>query len=237
MTRSLSALMPVRNTQSSLQATVLEYLEVLPELTRDFEVVIADDGSVDETIEVADELATRFPQVRVVRHATPLGRLSAIESALGASIGEVILLKDEDCRLPINEVHKLWQAMDEHDVAVAHVATAPESRWPGWQAVAGTTVGFQMIRRRVVEPILQSLHDQGTLLAALRERGDSWYEMEIGDYSPPGKTSRAAVLARHLLTRTLGQPRHTRPDPASGSSTAPKRPNYLTKIKDFALGE
>ena len=82
MEYSLSALLPVHNAQATLAATVHEFLEILPEVTPRFEVVIADDGSTDATIEVADELATCYPQVSAVRHARRLGRVAAIRTEL-----------------------------------------------------------------------------------------------------------------------------------------------------------
>jgi len=237
--RSLSVLLPVRDAQSSLAAMVQEFLEVLPELTRDFEVVIADDGSADATIEVADELATCYPQVKVVRHATPLGRVAAIRTALERSTGEILLVRDEDCGLPAGEIHRMWRALDEHEVVLGRPGSPPESRWAAWRTPrAAGRGGLQMLSRRVIGPILGSLQNQATLLAALSQQGHVWHEVETA-HRIPGRVARQAPgLARQLLGRKAGQPsRPERSDAPSSGGSGPRRPNYLTRLKDFALGE
>lgn len=92
--RSLSILLPVRDDQSTLAATVQRLLEVLSDLPGPFELILIDDGSRDATIEVADELATRYPQVSAVRHAEPRGQEAAIESGLARSSGDIVLVRD-----------------------------------------------------------------------------------------------------------------------------------------------
>lgn len=158
MEAPLSILLPVRNCQSTLSRTAEQILEVVGELNRRFELVIIDDGSTDATIEVADELAARYPQVSAVRHSAPLGRTAAIHTGLRRSRGQVVL-------------------------------------WEEAQGLAPSQ--------------LQSL------LPAARA------------------TSRVADAS-------LAEKRHGASEPAAtprAASSRPKRPNYLDKLRDLALGE
>lgn len=95
MERSVSVLLPVCNRQSTLAAQVQRTLEVLSDASVGFQLIIIDDGSTDATIEVADELASYYPQVTAVRHAIPLGRDAVIRTGLEQSRGQVVLLEDE----------------------------------------------------------------------------------------------------------------------------------------------
>ena len=73
--------MPVRNAENTLRGEVESLLEVLPELTDRFEIIVVDDGSSDHTWEAAAELSRKFPQVRVMRNEHPLGRAAALDAA------------------------------------------------------------------------------------------------------------------------------------------------------------
>ena len=50
MNRSLTVLLPVRDAQSTLAATVAQVLEMASDLNERFELLIIDDGSSDATM-------------------------------------------------------------------------------------------------------------------------------------------------------------------------------------------
>lgn len=95
MQRSLSVLLPVKDAQATLSASVHEILDLATDTVDRFEVLIIDDGSTDATSEVAHELTRYYPQVRVLRHGTPLGEEAAIRTGLSRSQGEVVVMQDE----------------------------------------------------------------------------------------------------------------------------------------------
>jgi glycosyltransferase involved in cell wall biosynthesis len=92
--RSLSVLFPVRDAQATLTASVHEILDVATDAGGPFELLIIDDGSADATSEVAHELTRHYPQIRVVRHAKPLGREQAIHTGLRRSQGDVVVVHE-----------------------------------------------------------------------------------------------------------------------------------------------
>ena len=71
---SLSVVLPVHNAETTLTHNVYELLDVLPEIATRFEILIVDDGSTDQTEEIAHELARCLPPgTRRATRAAPGG--------------------------------------------------------------------------------------------------------------------------------------------------------------------
>jgi hypothetical protein len=111
--QSVSVFLPVRNAQSDLESQVEQLLDLLPELSGRFDVLIIDDGSTDETIDVARDLALRYPQVEAVRHAVPKGIDEAIQTGLEYSVSDVVLVQTDEGPMDPHEVRRLWAMGDE----------------------------------------------------------------------------------------------------------------------------
>jgi glycosyltransferase involved in cell wall biosynthesis len=128
--RSLSVLLPVRNVQSSLSASVHEILDVVAELTGRFELVIIDEGSTDGTWDVARELAQLYPQVRLLRdhvqsHVGASLRDSNRVSAFGseaqaprerrghvrAARGDLVIAHNGSSPIDAQEIARLWRSL------------------------------------------------------------------------------------------------------------------------------
>jgi hypothetical protein len=92
----LSVLLPVKNVQETLTATVHEILELISECTKDFELLIIDDGSTDATSEMLMEITRAYPQIRALCLARSQSRESLLRRALTASRGDMVLLCEEE---------------------------------------------------------------------------------------------------------------------------------------------
>ena len=92
--QTLSVVLTVHNAEKTLAAHVGRMLDVLPDLTSRFELLIVDDGSTDQTEEVAHELARDYPQLRVARHPRRLGSDASAKTALENTTGEIVILHD-----------------------------------------------------------------------------------------------------------------------------------------------
>lgn len=108
MKKSLSIVMPVHNVQSTIAAEVDRLLEIVADLTTQFELMIVDNGSTDGTEEVVYELTCRFPQVRSRRFTPQKGKATAIDLGLAAAKGEVVIIQDMERRLTSDDIHSLW---------------------------------------------------------------------------------------------------------------------------------
>src|SRR5262245_40610739 len=110
----LSVLVPCLNEAANLPGLVERLHAALqaPALAPT-EIVLVDDGSIDETRSCVAALAGRFPGLRSVRHDRTRGIPAAWRTGHAASRGEWICTIDADLQYQPEEIPRLWQALRE----------------------------------------------------------------------------------------------------------------------------
>lgn len=125
MKSQLSIIMPVRNIQDSLAMHVAEMLELLPELTASFELLIVDDASEDRTEEVGHELTRRYPQVRWLRLTRRSGVAEAVRMGMEHTDGEVIFVQSPTERPKAQQLSELWKLRNDDEILVTQTQSYP----------------------------------------------------------------------------------------------------------------
>lgn len=113
---SISVFFPCYNEQGNVARTVQNALDVLENLKADFEVIIVDDGSRDDTAKITDEIAAQNNRVKVVRHPTNLGYGAALQSGFKAAKKEFVFYTDGDGQFDIKEMPPLLPLMEKFDI-------------------------------------------------------------------------------------------------------------------------
>jgi dolichol-phosphate mannosyltransferase len=97
-----------------------------------YELIVVDDNSPDRTWEVAQELISQYPQLRVMRRIEERGLSTAVIRGWQAARGEVLGVIDADLQHPPELLLKLWgEIVRGGDLAVAsrHVEGGGVSDW------------------------------------------------------------------------------------------------------------
>lgn len=115
-TNSISVFFPCYNEQANVQQTINKALEVLKKLGLDYEVIIVNDGSKDDTGKIADSIVRQNPDVKVVHHKTNLGYGAALRSGFKAATKKLVFYTDGDGQFDINELPPLLPLMKECDI-------------------------------------------------------------------------------------------------------------------------
>src|SRR6185369_10910146 len=79
----------------------------------DLEVIVVDDGSSDQTADVAEEFAARDPRVRLVRHELTRGVAAARNTAITHARGEWIAPLDADDAFVATRIETLLKLAGE----------------------------------------------------------------------------------------------------------------------------
>jgi glycosyltransferase involved in cell wall biosynthesis len=91
----VSIVIPVYNEEGILHAAVVDLRERLAPFGWQYEIVLAENGSRDGTIAVADELAHKYPEVRRISVGSPNYGL-ALRAGILAARGELVLCDEID---------------------------------------------------------------------------------------------------------------------------------------------
>ena len=102
----LSIVIPLKNEADNVDFVTEAIVAACAELAP-YEVIYVDDGSTDATAARVLALAERFPQVRLVQHATSGGQSAAVHSGVTLARGSVICTLDGDGQNPPSEIPKL----------------------------------------------------------------------------------------------------------------------------------
>jgi len=113
---SISVFFPCNNEQENVGPTVEKAIMVLEELNADFEVIIVDDGSCDDTEKIAADIADRDDRVKVVRHRRNLGYGAALQSGFEAATKELVFYTDGDGQFDLGEMPPLLELMARYDI-------------------------------------------------------------------------------------------------------------------------
>jgi dolichol-phosphate mannosyltransferase len=117
-TMALSVVCPAHNEQDNLRQLVREIGAALDLSGIEYEIVIVDDGSTDDTPELLPQLLAQWPRLRAIRMKhTPSGRgngqSAAFHAGFRASRGELIAVMDADLQNDPADIPALLDVMKQ----------------------------------------------------------------------------------------------------------------------------
>lgn len=99
----LSVLIPAFNEQQRIEPTLECFVAFLDASGWQYELLVADDGSSDDTAAVVERCSARHKAIRLLRGAGNQGKGAALRRAAAASDGEALVYCDAD--LPVDPSH------------------------------------------------------------------------------------------------------------------------------------
>jgi glycosyltransferase involved in cell wall biosynthesis len=140
---ALSLVFPVCDEAENLGQLLDQALELAPRLASDFEIVVVDDGSRDESAAIAASRGLGEPRLRLVRHASNRGYGAALRSGLREARGELVFFSDADLQFDLEELATLLAHARDFDI----VAGYREPRRDPWGRRLLAAVWGALVRR------------------------------------------------------------------------------------------
>ena len=197
---SITVFFPAYNDAGSIRSLVEAALTVLPTLTDEYEVLVINDGSMDATASIIDELSRRHPAVKAIHHHRNLGYGAALRTGLRHASKDLIFYTDGDGQYDVRELATLHHRMTARvDVVNGYKIKRSDNRarrligWAyKWMArllfrlpIRDVDCDFRLMRRSAVQQI-ELTSSSGAicveLVHKLRGAGSRFAEVPVHHY-------------------------------------------------------
>lgn len=132
---SLSVFFPCYNEQDNITRVVQQALGVLDGLGGDYEILIVNDGSSDNTGQLADALAAENKNIKAIHHPKNRGYGAALQSGFRAATKALVFYTDGDGQFDMKEMPPLLDLIKKCDIVSAYRLDRQDSlmrRINGW---------------------------------------------------------------------------------------------------------
>jgi glycosyltransferase involved in cell wall biosynthesis len=165
MRPSISVFFPCYNDARTIGGLVERADSVLATLADDYEIIVVNDASPDDSAAVLRELAARLPRLVVVTHETNRGYGGALRSGFARAGKELVFYTDGDGQYDVGELPILLMLLtdDTHFVNGMKMTRHDPpyrvfignlhrflTRWAFWLPITDVDCDFRLIRRTIV---------------------------------------------------------------------------------------
>jgi glycosyltransferase involved in cell wall biosynthesis len=215
---SISAFFPCYNDAKTIGDLVVEAERQLRELTHDYEIIVVNDGSRDESAAVLSALSTQVEHLRVVTHPVNRGYGASLRSGFEHSTKELVFYTDGDGQYDVREIPILLMLLtDDTHVVNGMKMTRHDpphrvffgnlhrfaTRWSFWLPINDVDCDFRLIRRSVLEKLRLS-SSSGSICVELvkqaQRAGAQFREVSVHHYARRSGVSEFFTPRRILHT-------------------------------------
>ncbi|MCK5161504.1 MAG: glycosyltransferase family 2 protein [Candidatus Aureabacteria bacterium] len=117
---SVSVVIPAHNEEKILENAVLHTMKTFQSLNLDFEMIIVDDRSTDKTGQIADSIASCYPNIYCFHHGTNQGSGGAFRTGIAHAVKKYVMFVPVDNPLDIEDMEAYLPRMNVCDIVVGY---------------------------------------------------------------------------------------------------------------------
>ncbi len=116
---SITIAIPAYNEEENISTVVRDTLKKLPKYFKDYEIVVIDDGSSDETGEIVDKIALKNKNLRVI-HQKNQGFSKAMITGIRAAKKEFVAYMPADGQFMVDDMRHCFEVLKDSDLILGY---------------------------------------------------------------------------------------------------------------------
>ncbi len=146
---SLSVILPAHNEEEAIETTIREVFETLSTWKLDFEIIVVDDGSRDNTGAILDTMSATYPCLKAIHHPVNQGYGAALVSGFEAAAKDLTFFMDSDGQFDIHDLARFLLLIEEYDAVLGYRIKRQDTwmrkvnAW-GWKKLVGLVFGIHV---------------------------------------------------------------------------------------------
>jgi undecaprenyl-phosphate 4-deoxy-4-formamido-L-arabinose transferase len=150
--KQLSIVIPVYNSSKTIEKVIEEIEQAMSKILQidKFEIVLVNDNSRDNSLEICKSLSAQKTYVKVISLSRNFGQHNALMAGLGVVEGDYIICMDDDLQTPAYEFKTLIDALEEgnYDIVYGRYEHKKHSRFRN----LGTEINYLMATNLIDQP-------------------------------------------------------------------------------------
>ena len=114
----LTVVLPMFNEEGSIESTVHRIVKTIKPLNWTFEILIVNDGSTDQTLQIAETLQRDFESIHIIDLARNSGHMAALTAGLDLAKGRWVVTIDGDGQDPPELIPQMIAHVEENEADV-----------------------------------------------------------------------------------------------------------------------
>lgn len=115
---NLSVFFPFWNEEDNIESVVHKAVLVLEKIAKEWELIIVDDGSSDNTLTIAKELQKQNKRIRVISHVPNRGYGAALKEGFTHAQHDLIAFTDGDGQFDFSQIARFLSHIDHADMVI-----------------------------------------------------------------------------------------------------------------------
>jgi glycosyltransferase involved in cell wall biosynthesis len=216
----ISVFFPAYYDQDNIGKVTEAAVKVLEEIGADYEITIIEDGSPDRTGEVADELARKFPKVKVIHHPKNMGYGATLKEGFISAAKELVFYTDGDNQFNLADLKKLYELAPYTDIVAGFRIEKQYSRYRKFTSFVYNLIlrvlfdipdhdvdcAFKLFPRRLFDDIeIESVNAFIDAEIMIKARNLGYYITPLGVYHYPRLDGISTGARPSVIFRTIGE--------------------------------